>query len=187
MMIVNSYFQIRPNLLLEDTHKVMFIALCLNDDAMDVFYKALEEDPDIIIRYIDLLAKTTADFTPVGTRIQAYLLLLRLVQEKDSMEIYIKRFQNLVDAADIPYRFASVHFRNGLNSHHANLVRHHRCDIYKDDLLAINRGMGFLVSQKASPSYRRNPDTEATSRNRLQKGISPEEYQCHMKNVLCFL
>lgn len=86
MLIMNSHFRILPNFFLEDEPNVMFIALRLKFNAMDSFYQALEDDPNVILCYEDLLAKMTAAFTSAGALINAYLLLLRLEQDKDSME-----------------------------------------------------------------------------------------------------
>lgn len=67
--------------------------------------------------------------------------------KKNFIDTYIKRFQKLVDAVNISEKISAVHFQNGLNAHHARLIRHHCYNIYRNKLLAIERGMVFLVPQ----------------------------------------
>lgn len=63
-------------------------------------------------------------------------------------------------------------------------MRHHQCDLPKDKLLAIARGMDFSQPQGYHAGQPRNNQTPGTSRPCLN--MTPEEYQHHVRSGLCF-
>ncbi|KAJ9060900.1 hypothetical protein DSO57_1026035 [Entomophthora muscae] len=151
MVMINALFRAHPENYCGNAQKALMVAAQLKDDAREVFLNLLEEDPDLILPYKAFLECMNSPTTPAGAKVQAYMGLICLSQGRDDLEAYIQRFLRLASAAEVPDNISGLHFRNGLNNHHANLMRHHCCDLPKDKLLAIARGMDFSQPQQYGP------------------------------------
>ncbi|KAJ9075952.1 hypothetical protein DSO57_1030804 [Entomophthora muscae] len=57
MIIINTLFCANPKSFRDNTQKVMMVAAQLNDDARETFLTSLEEDPDLIFSYNQLLER----------------------------------------------------------------------------------------------------------------------------------
>ncbi|KAJ9088195.1 hypothetical protein DSO57_1025541 [Entomophthora muscae] len=184
MVMIKALFRAHPENYYNNTQKVMMVAAKLRDDTREVFLNLLEEDPDLILLYEVFLERMNSATAPTGAKVQAYMGLLFMSQGRDVLEAYIQRFLRLAEAAELPDNISGLYFRNGLNNHHVNLMRHHHCNLPKDKLLAIAHGMDFSQPQQYAPRNYQPQGNQAAARPCLN--MAPEEYQHYVQAGLCF-